>query len=440
MRATDDEFHSHYKPAGRRDAWCEAARLLTNRKRPELDIIISIAFAAPLTAFTGTLFGALLSVWGEPGSSKSTAQQVAAAVWGNFKQTRESLNSTAKSVQGRLGRIKNLPAFWDDIQDERHQDALFQTMFVATEGAEGGRLNIDASYKNRLEWQTLLAACSNASFVEHLIKKQKSTTAGMRRVFEIEFKYEPNKKDPGIINAHEAGKIFGALEHNFGRIGAEYARILATEHKEIELMLDEITKDFMQEVNGTGDENFWWGICGCLLTGAALARRLGAEMDVEAMRAFLVDAYHSNRKIRGTEGTEGGSAANTEQSLAAFLNHYVGGGYVVCTDKLFVHKNVQIKMLALPGERAPHPCSGRARPAPDHRQQARDAGVLRKARDPGEGGVRRLGRTFQRPGDKTHPGRGDSECAGAGAVFEIHVHDDQKVLYDILTAHGDPEV
>ena len=77
------------------------------------------------------------------------------------------LNSTAKSVQGRLGRTKNLAAYWDDIQDERHQESLFQTMFVATGGAEGGRLNPDSSYKERKEWQTLLVACTNASFVEY---------------------------------------------------------------------------------------------------------------------------------------------------------------------------------------------------------------------------------------------------------------------------------
>ena len=89
------------------------------------------------------------------------------------------------------GGAATLPPIWDDIQDERHQDALFQTMFVATQGAEGGRLNTDATMKERLEWQTLLVACSNASFIEYLTNKQKSTTAGMRRVFEIEF----NKKD-----------------------------------------------------------------------------------------------------------------------------------------------------------------------------------------------------------------------------------------------------
>lgn len=346
IASADDDFRSWYTPVGSRDVWLQACKLLTDRKRPELDLLISIGFAAPLMKFAGTLYGAILSFWGDPGSSKSTAQQVAAAIWGHPKQTRESLNSTPKSVQGRLGRCRNLAAYWDDIQDERHQEALFQTMFVATQGAEGGRLNTDATMKARLEWQTLLVACSNASFVEFLIKKQKSTTAGMRRVFEIEF----NKKDnePGIINSVDAGNVFAALEQNYGTIGVEYARILAKEHKEIFPMVTEIIKNFCAKVEGTGDEAYWWGSCGVLLAGAMLANRLGAEMDVGAMEEFLLKAFESNRNIRGSEGTEGGSYANTEQGLTAFLNFYVGSGNVLVVDRMFELRRRNINFLRGP--------------------------------------------------------------------------------------------
>jgi phosphoheptose isomerase len=320
-----------------------ACKLLTDRKRPELDAIISIAFAAPLMAFSGTLYGGVLSVWGDPGTSKSTAQQVAAAVWGHPKQTRESLTSTAKSVQGRLGRTRNLPAYWDDIQDERHQEALFQTLFVATEGAEGGRLNTDASMKARLEWQTLLAACSNASFVEFLIKRQKSTTAGMRRVFEIE--YFKRSDEPGMIDSFDAGQVFAALEHNYGAIGFEYAGILAREHKEIAESTATITRRFRESVNGAGDESYWWGMCGVLLAGAALACRLGAELDVPALNRFLQQAFLHNRRIRGQEGTEGGTLDNTERGLTAFLNFYVRSGNVLVVDKTYKRKGDVVGVL-----------------------------------------------------------------------------------------------
>lgn len=346
VAAADDDFRSWYMPQGNIEVWKQSAKLLTDRKRPELDIIISIAFAAPLATFAGTLYGAMLSVWGEPGTSKSTAQQVAAAVWGHPKQTRESLNSTPKSVQRRLGLCRNLPAYWDDVQDERHQLALFDCMFVTAEGAEGGRLNPDASYKARLEWQTLMVACSNASFVEYLIKKQKSTTAGMRRVFEVE--YNKGDPEPGMVNAVDASRTFAQLEHNFGNIGVEYARMLAQEHREINVMVGETINRFSQKVQGTGDESYWWGICGVLIAGATLANRLGADLDVLAMEEFLIQTFLNNRKIRSTEGTEGGSFENTETALTSFLNFYVGNGNRITVDRAFENRHIKVTSLRDP--------------------------------------------------------------------------------------------
>jgi hypothetical protein len=353
LATSDSEFRSWYKPTGHREAWLKAAKLLTDRKRPELDIIISIGFAAPLMSFAGTLYGAIINIWGTPGSAKSTAQQVAAAVWGHPKQTRESLNSTAKSIQRRLGLCRNFAAYWDDVQDERHQDALFNTMFVATQGAEGGRLNQDSTMKAKLDWQTLLVACSNASFVEYLIKKQKSTTAGIRRVFEIEFNKQEIGVEPGMIDPVDAGKMFAELERNYGQIGAEYARMLAKNHVAIEQLVSDVSKAFRVKVKGNGDEAYWWGTCGVLLAGAALANQLGAEIDVAAMESFLIEAFKHNRTIRHIEGTEGGTYENTERIMIGFLNHYVGSGNCIYIDKLYEKRGDRIGVLKDPGKDHP---------------------------------------------------------------------------------------
>jgi len=64
VASADTEFRNWYKPTGHREAWIKAAKLLTDRKRPELDIIISIGFAAPLMTFAGTQYGTIVSVWG----------------------------------------------------------------------------------------------------------------------------------------------------------------------------------------------------------------------------------------------------------------------------------------------------------------------------------------------------------------------------------------
>lgn len=433
---SDDEFRSWYTPVGKREVWVQAAKLLTDRKRPELDILIAAAFAAPLCIFAGTLYGPVLVEWGEPGTSKSTAQQVAAAVYGHPKQTRESLSSTPKSIQGRLGRTKNLPAYWDDVQDEKHLEALFQTMFVASEGAEGGRLNPDASYKIRLQWQTILVACANASFVEYLTRKQKSTTAGMRRVFEIEFNKLPY--EPGMINQLEASKTFAQLEHNYGVIGAEYAAFLGRRHAQISELVQKVIDRFTAKVNGSGDESFWTGLCGVLIAGAMLSRQFGAEIGIQRMEDFLVKAFLRNRQIRAMEGTEAGTYEHTEQAITGFLNHWFGSGNFVVTARMFKDRHTPVQEITPPNAGCPiyiQICR-------DDRIIMVSRRALRKYLEDNDIRTRQvfdgLSKYFHAREAKLHMGAGTAWAQAQEYCFLLTVKDDNSALYGILTSKGEP--
>jgi hypothetical protein len=314
-----------YQPAGNREAWYHAAKLLTARKRVELDTLLCAGFAAPLMVFAGNIYGGVLSGWGQAGTSKSTAQQLACAIWAHPKQGRESINSTSKSVLNKLGMLKNLPAWWDDIQDEQRQEQLFQATFVNTQGMEGSRLDTNVVQRVRGEWQTLMVACSNASFCEYIIRKQPSTTAGIRRVLEFEINRDPN--ETGLADAFDANKAYAELEHNYGWVGYGYAQILAAEHAQIEAMVGETIKRFKDKVKGTPEETYWWGIAGVLVVGANMAVRMGVEVDPARIEDFLVDVFRKNRELRNREATEGGSLDNTHNALIQFLIHYIGKGH-----------------------------------------------------------------------------------------------------------------
>jgi hypothetical protein len=99
-------------------------------------------------------------------------------------------------------------------------------------------------------------------------------------------------------------------------VGAEYAQMLATDHHGIKRLVVERIKQFRSAVDGKGDESYWWGLCGVLLAGAVLANKLGAELDIQAMDAFLQNAFQYNRTLRKMEGTEGGTYENTEFGLS----------------------------------------------------------------------------------------------------------------------------
>jgi hypothetical protein len=435
-----DEFGLHYMPMGGREIWLRAAELLLSRKRPELDIIIAAAFASPLTVFAGTLYGPVLVVWGDPGTAKSAAQRVGAAVWGHPKQTRESLNSTAKSVLKRLGLTRNLPSWWDDIQDERHLEALFTTMFIASEGAEGGRLNQDSSYKQRLHWQSILAVCANASFVEYLTRKQKSTTAGMRRVFEIEFhKDARGDAGPGMIDALEASKTFAMLEHNYGVIGMEYAALLGREHKKINELVTDTIKRFSARVQAVGDEQFWVGLCGVLIAGATLARRLGVQFDVERMEGFLADKFKYNRRIRATEGTEAGSYDHTEAALTGFLNHFIGNGNLIATEKLFTNPNRLMNPIIHPN--AGHPIYIHI--SRDQQCIVISRSALRNWLDDNDIRARQvyagLMEFFGAKEVKLTLGAGTKHAQTQEKCFTMTVKNDDSPLYPFLTTAGQPK-
>jgi len=314
---SEDNVLKWYQPVGEKEHWYNAAKLLTDRNRVELDTLLCVGFAAPLMAFAGTVYGGMLSIWGEAGTSKSTAQQLACAVWAHPKQGRESINSTSKSVLNKLGMVKNIPAYWDDIQDESRQEQLFQAMFVHTEGLEGSRLNTNVEQRARGEWQTLMVACSNASFADYVVRKQPSTTAGLRRVLEYEINKDPN--ETGLANEYDAVKVYAKLEHNYGAVGYGYAQILAIEYVQIEAMVDEKIKRFQARVKGTAEETYWWGIAGVLVAGAVMAQRMGVEVDPARIEDFLVDVFYKNRNLRNREATEGGSKNHTWNALLHFI-------------------------------------------------------------------------------------------------------------------------
>jgi uncharacterized protein DUF927 len=324
---TEDHVLKWYQPSGGKEPWYRAAKLLTDRKRVELDVILAVGFAAPLMIFAGTIYGGMLSIWGEAGTSKSTAQQLACAVWAHPKFGRETLNSTSKSVLNKLGMLKNLPAYWDDIQDEVRQEHLFQAMFINAQGLEGGRLTTNIEQRERKQWHTFMVACSNASFVEYVIKKQPSTTAGIRRVLEFEINRIPN--EPGLIDNVDAINIYGELEYNYGRVGYEYARLLATEHEQIRTMVIETVKRFRSKVGGKAEETYWWGMAGVLVAGSHMALRMGVDIDPVRIEDFLVDVFVKNRQLRDREATEGGSQDNTWNALVGFLINFIGKGHSI---------------------------------------------------------------------------------------------------------------
>jgi hypothetical protein len=219
----------------------------------------------------------------------------------------------------------------------------------------------------------------------------------------------------------------------------EYAQLLAAKHDQVGELLSSTMQAFESKVGAVTDENFWVAICATLLTGAKLARQLGAELNVAAMDTFLQRAFIKNRETRKKEGTEGGSYDNTEFGLADFLNFHLGQGNVMYTNILFKHKHIVVHELR-------PPLKGHTLTV----QIARDERKIIISKRALKEYLHKTGihtRQILDGLEKYFRAREIKVTLGAGTVYaqaqepcvEIMVPIGQPLLEDILTAQGEPK-
>ena len=317
----DIKLREEYQPVGDIEPWVTACQMVTAQKRPELDAIIAASFAAPLMV-TPAEYAGCLSVWGsETGVGKTTALKVGLAVWAHPLLAKETTKSTSKSVIHKMGQIRNLPVYWDEIRNKKAQANVYDTFFSGSEGVGGGRLTSNIEQRGKGQWQTMLITCSNISLVDYVVADQRTTPAGMARVFEYHIARDLTA--PGRIGFMDASRITQELENNYGMVGLKYARLLANSPDAADELTKAICENFGKIVKATEDERYWVSICGTILAGAGYANLFGAQIGIDKLTEFLKEKYQENRDRVVDEGTEGGTQRHTEEVLTGFLQTHV---------------------------------------------------------------------------------------------------------------------
>ncbi len=311
----DQTTMKQYEPRGDATQWVTAARMITDQRRPALDSIIAASFGAPLMRFTGE-YGALFAAYSpESGIGKTTTMRIAAAIWGNPKSTLQALNDTTNSVMAKMNILKNLPVLWDELRgDDINKFALMA--FQLTQGTGKSRLNADITQRERGDWQTLLVSTSNDTLVDAITRAAKGTSAGLYRLFEVRVR----PKDSGML-ASEAARMVSSLNENHGHIGLAYAQFLGANSKRIEAEVAKLHDDLTREVNAAQQERYWIAPMTIIIAGATYANELRlTDIDVPALKAFLVDALQDMRKML----KEAPDTANDKNAIAGVLQGFLG--------------------------------------------------------------------------------------------------------------------
>jgi hypothetical protein len=284
----DREFVKDFTPQGDRKPWIELAKYLTAENRHAVTSGILSAFAAPLITFTGVNGCVLALVSDKSGTGKSTALRTSQAVWGDPRRGVNALDDTPLSVANRMGKLNNLPAFWDELRMKEQVEKFVLLMFQVSQGKERSRLKSNITTQHVGTWNTLITVASNESITDHVRHLVHGTDAGLLRVFEVTVPYLQRDQDIDALSK--------SLDNNFGNIGPEYADWLVNNHDKAMALLESCKAAFSKRVHADSAERFWVATCSALLTSAMIANKLGfTAINTEQYTTWLVKEFLRSR-------------------------------------------------------------------------------------------------------------------------------------------------
>ena len=316
----DDEFREIFSPSGEEDAWFKALDLVTLQPRVALEAIVAAAFASPLLYMTGQNGGVIAAV-GPTSANKSTSVDLGNAIWGKPILAKAVLGASNKGVIKLLEQLHNLPVYWDDIKQERLQEAV-KVISQVTEGQGGVHLKSNREFAANGTWQSILTICANGNIIDELLKNSKTDTAQLYRVFQFSVPEAPDPPDQGQgrVAATIARPLQAQLDYNYGRVGQRYAKWLGSEPEAIRKAVLQKQNDFSIAVGERRAERFWVAVCGTIYTGAMLANQgLGANFHLPELWEFLKESFFKLRERVEGEHLEGGSEVNTDAFLTGFF-------------------------------------------------------------------------------------------------------------------------
>lgn len=331
----DPVLQRNYTPCGDIQKWRDAAAMITAQGRPALETIVASAFAAPLVRFTGRE-GAVISAYSsETGIGKTTAARIAQAVWGDPVRASQTLDDTHNAVMGKLGQLRSLPLYWDELKTEDEVKKFVKLVFQVAQGKEKSRMTRNIEQREPGSWQTLVVACSNDSLIETVNNSVNTSEAGLVRVFEF-IVPPPDENTPGQLADADASRMLAALNDNYGHIGQLYAEWLGKNSDAIDREMSTFLRDLGQEVSAKQDERYWIATMGTILMGARYANQLGfTNFDEAALKDFMLFVLGELRQRRASSSINLNEGINISTLLQQFFGA-MRGRHTLRTNRIHV--------------------------------------------------------------------------------------------------------
>lgn len=270
-------------------AWQDAMKLIYGNA--PLEATVATAFAAPLVELVGTTSLVVSLFSNLSGIGKSTAMTLAQAVWGHPRTGMSVLSDTTNAMMKKIGDLKNLPVYWDELRTKDQLEKVIEIVFQVTQGKGKSRMNKDTSLADVATFTTMFVVASNHGIGDTVYHQTESTEAGGLRLFELQA-----TKLVTTMPDHDARQLLIPLSSNYGVAGALFAENLAKNKAAVVAALQRVAKDLHARHNFDSKERFWAMTMATLLVGAALANHWGiAQFDLAGLRTYLDTALGEQR-------------------------------------------------------------------------------------------------------------------------------------------------
>ena len=288
----DDTIARMYSTRGTLDAWRTMANEVLKPNREAAWCAIAASFGSPLIGFTGVSGAVLAIVSPETGTGKSTALRVAQTVWGDVKGM-ASLHDTQNAVANKLGVLKNLPGFWDEVRGEKVVADVVSLVFSLSQGREKARLDTNITQRASGTWSTILVIASNTSIKECADDAIGQSDAGSARCVEITM--HPFTKGAPDSYVRE---IYDGVNDNYGCAGLVYAQWLSTHRDEAKTTVKRFDAFLCDKMQSKPSERFWVTSMASMLAGAHIATKLGlCTFDMKAFITYLCKVFLEHRAL-----------------------------------------------------------------------------------------------------------------------------------------------
>lgn len=307
-----------FKPSGTYAKWREAFDLVCTG-RPDLQLIVSAAFGAPLMRMTGQK-GLVVSAWSQQsGVGKSAAMRVGQTVW-SAPRFMTSLQDTPNAINDKIASTQYMPCFWDEMRVGREDvSTMVNALFTIAQGKEKNRLRSDITHREVREWETLVMVAGNAPLMDHVVSQVATTDAGAVRLLEF------NIAVPSLKGTAQAARIIQQVDHSYGHAGRMFIEYVTAHHAEVKKLVGDMSDALERDLGSVGEERMYIAGMASLLVGARIANGHGiAAFDLKAMYALLKHTFTLSRTDRKADLVTNNGAADVEQILALFNSDYMG--------------------------------------------------------------------------------------------------------------------